>query len=66
MTRSTVPGMTGSPEPGPAPRFSRTPASAGPPPRPAGADTLAAMVDWGLPESAVRDLLARGVAVQAT
>ena len=31
VTRSTVPGIAGSPEPGPAPRFSRTPASAGPP-----------------------------------
>jgi alpha-methylacyl-CoA racemase len=56
---------SGSPEPGPAPRFSRTPASAGPPPRPAGADTLEALVDWGLPEPAVRELLARGIAVQA-
>ena len=60
VTRSA----SGVPGPGPAPRFSRTPASAGPPPRPAGADTLAALVDWGLPEPAVRDLLARGVAVQ--
>src|SRR4051812_48017647 len=32
---------SGAPEPAPAPRFPRTPASAGPPPRPAGADTLA-------------------------
>ena len=64
VTRSVIPGMAGSLEPGPAPRFSRTPASAGPPPRPAGADTLAALVDWGLPEATVRDLLARGTAVQ--
>jgi alpha-methylacyl-CoA racemase len=56
---------SGSPEPGPAPRFSRTPASAGPPPRPPGADTLDALVDWGLPEPAVRQLLDRGAAVQA-
>jgi alpha-methylacyl-CoA racemase len=64
VTVSAVPGMVGAPEPGPAPRFSRTPASAGPPPRPAGADTLAALVDWGVPEPSVRDLLARGIAVQ--
>ncbi len=32
VTRSVIPGMAGSPEAGPAPRFSRTPASAGPPP----------------------------------
>ena len=64
VTRSAIPGMAGATEPGPAPRFSRTPASAGSPPRPAGADTLAALVDWGLPEPTVRDLLARGIAVQ--
>ncbi len=62
---SVVTSASGVPEPGPAPRFSRTPPSAGPPPRPAGADTLEALVDWGLPEPAVRDLLARGVAVQS-
>jgi alpha-methylacyl-CoA racemase len=64
VTLSTIPGMAGSPEPGPAPRFSRTPPNPGPPPRPTGADTLAALVDWGLPEPAVRELLARGIAVQ--
>jgi alpha-methylacyl-CoA racemase len=65
VRRSTIPGMAGATEPGPAPRFSRTPASAGAPPRPAGADSLAALVDWGLPEPTVRDLLTRGIAVQA-
>jgi alpha-methylacyl-CoA racemase len=65
VMRSTIPGMSRSPEPGAAPRFSRTPANPGPPPRPVGADTLAALVDWGLPEPAVRELLARGIAVQA-
>jgi alpha-methylacyl-CoA racemase len=61
---AVLPSPSGAPEPGPAPRFSRTPASVGPPPRPAGADTLAALLDWGLPESRARELLAAGVAVQ--
>jgi alpha-methylacyl-CoA racemase len=62
---SVVASASGAPEPGAAPRFSRTPASAGPPPRPAGADTLEALVDWGLPEPTVRDLLTRGITVQS-
>ncbi len=61
---AVVVGPSGAPEPGPAPRFSRTPAATGPPPRPAGADTRAALLDWGLPEPQVLDLLARRVAVQ--
>jgi alpha-methylacyl-CoA racemase len=56
---------SGTPQPSPAPRFSRTPPTAGGPPRVAGADTVSALVDWGLPESDVRDLLARGIAVQS-
>ena len=61
---AVVAGPTGAPEPGPSPRFSRTPPAAGAPPRPAGGDTLAALVDWGLPKAHVHDLLARGIAVQ--
>ncbi|HYY11950.1 MAG TPA: CaiB/BaiF CoA-transferase family protein [Kineosporiaceae bacterium] len=62
---TVVAGPAGAPEPGPAPRFSRTPSAVGAPPRPAGSDTLEALVDWGLAEPHVRDLLARGVAVRA-
>jgi alpha-methylacyl-CoA racemase len=62
---TVVLSASGVPEPGPAPRFSRTTPTAGAPPRPAGADTESALVDWGLPESGVRDLLARGIAVQS-
>ena len=52
------------PEPAPAPRFSRTAAALGtPPPDRAGADTVAALTAWGVPD--VDALLASGAAVQA-
>jgi alpha-methylacyl-CoA racemase len=45
-------------QPAPAPRFSRTPAAAGPPPRPAGADTREVLVACGF-GTAELDALAR-------
>jgi alpha-methylacyl-CoA racemase len=51
-------------QPAPAPRFSRTPASLGLPPRPkAGADTREALAAWGVED--VETLIEKGVAVQA-
>ena len=51
-------------QPAPAPRFSRTPADLGLPPRPkAGADTREALTAWGIAD--VDGLIEKGVAVQA-
>jgi alpha-methylacyl-CoA racemase len=63
--RGTVVSSGGTPAPGVAPRFSRTPGAVGHPPRPAGSDTRAALLAWGLPAADVDALLASGVAVQA-
>src|SRR4051794_8565989 len=51
-------------QPAPAPRFSRTPAALGLPPRPRpGADTREALAAWGIED--VDALIEKGVAVQA-
>jgi alpha-methylacyl-CoA racemase len=62
--RGTVISSDGSPAPGVAPRFSRTPGAVGRPPRPAGSDTRAALLAWGLPAADVDALLESGAAVQ--
>ena len=49
----------------PAPRFSRTPGAIANPPRPAGADTVAAFTGWGFPTDEVDALLAEGVIARA-
>jgi alpha-methylacyl-CoA racemase len=62
------PGGSGSASglaPGSAPRFSRTPAVPGEPPRPVGADTRAALLDWGFAADVVDALLTSGAAEQA-
>lgn len=51
-------------QPAPAPRFSRTPAEIKCPPPQPGADTAAALEDWGIPEKELSALLAEGVAWQ--
>lgn len=51
-------------QPAPAPRFSRTPAEIKCPPPEPGADTAAALKDWGIPENELSALLANGVAWQ--
>ena len=60
--RGTFVERGGTPQPAPAPRFSRTEPSLGMPPRAAGADTRAALTAWGVDADA---LLASGAAVQA-
>ncbi len=50
-------------QPAPSPRFSRTPGEAGGPPPAAGAQTIAALTEWGLADAA--DLVAEGAAIQA-
>ncbi|MFN8192845.1 MAG: CaiB/BaiF CoA-transferase family protein [Nocardioidaceae bacterium] len=61
--RGTLVEHGGIVQPAPAPRFSRTPAELGTPPREPGADTRAALEAWGI--SDVAGLLAAGAAVQA-
>jgi len=60
--RGTFTEVDGVPQPGPAPRFSRTPSAvAGPPARP-GAHTREALTDWGVP--GVDALIESGAAIQ--
>jgi len=60
--RETFVEVDGLVQPAPAPRFSRTPGSAGPRPVATGADTVAALTAWGVDPA---PLLASGAAVQA-
>jgi alpha-methylacyl-CoA racemase len=48
-------------QPGPAPRFSRTKAEFGIPPRPLGADTDAVLCDWGFSAAEIEQLRGAGV-----
>lgn len=57
--------IDGITQPAPAPRFSRSVSELPTPPRRAGADTLNALRDWGLPERWVAELHKKGVARQA-
>ena len=64
--RAATVEVDGVAQPAPAPRFSRTPAAEPTPPRPAGADTRAALADWGVEPAALDSLLATGVVKEAT
>lgn len=62
--RGTLVERDGIVQPAPAPRFSRTAPTLGPPPAPApGADTREALAAWGIDD--VDGLIERGVATQA-
>lgn len=61
--RGTFVEVDGVSQPAPAPRFSRTPSAVQRPPSAPGADTRAALRDWGVPE--VDALIDSGVAVQS-
>jgi alpha-methylacyl-CoA racemase len=61
--RGTYVSRDGFIEPGPAPRFSRTPGELSEPAPAAGRHTTAALTEWGLADAA--DLVACGAAVQA-
>jgi alpha-methylacyl-CoA racemase len=63
--RGTYTSAFGFTQPGPAPRFSRTPGSIDAPPAVPGEQTREALVAWGLEPEAVDTLIADGVAVQA-
>jgi alpha-methylacyl-CoA racemase len=60
--RQTYLAADGLTQPGPAPRFSRTPGQLSDPPPGPGQHPAAALTDWGLPDAA--DLIACGAAVQ--
>ncbi len=64
--RSTFLNRDGVVQPAPAPRFSRTEPQAGITPVAAGCHTREALIEWGLPEIKVDELIANGVAVQNT
>lgn len=61
--RGTFVEVDGVSQPAPAPRFSRTPSAVQRPPSAPGADTRAALRDWGVPD--VDALIDSGVAVQS-
>jgi alpha-methylacyl-CoA racemase len=60
VARSTFVEVNGTVQPAPAPRFSRTPSSISKPPSPPGADTISALVEWGVSEDAVKKLRESG------
>jgi alpha-methylacyl-CoA racemase len=65
VARGVFVDVDGVPQPGPAPRFSRTTADAPTPaPRP-GADTLEGLAAWGVPADRLERLVADGVVAQA-
>ena len=54
--RNTFVTVAGAPQPGPAPRFSRTRAEIRRPPPHPGQHTDEALADWGFPAEAIRKL----------
>ncbi|HEX3823574.1 MAG TPA: CaiB/BaiF CoA-transferase family protein [Mycobacteriales bacterium] len=65
VARQTLVDVDGVVQPAVAPRLSRTPGQLGRPPRPAGADTIEALTDWGIEPATVEALLASGAITQA-
>ncbi len=60
VARSTFIEVEGTVQPGPAPRFSRTPAAVSTPPPFAGEDTVSGLVEWGVDADAVAKLRESG------
>jgi alpha-methylacyl-CoA racemase len=60
VARSTFVEVDGAVQPAPSPRFSRTPSAISKPPSPPGADTISALVEWGVAEDAVKKLRESG------
>jgi alpha-methylacyl-CoA racemase len=58
--RSTFVEVDGVVQPAPAPRFSRTPSAISQPPSLPGADTMSALVEWGIDEGTVAKLRETG------
>ncbi len=61
VARGTFVEIDGVAQPAPAPRFSRTPAAAPPPPRPLGEGYRAALAEWGIAADRVAALFAAGI-----
>lgn len=61
VARGTYVDVDGIVQPGPAPRFSRTPSAIQGPPKETGVDTESALHAWGIPEAEVQRLIAAGV-----
>jgi alpha-methylacyl-CoA racemase len=59
--RATFVERDGVMQPAPAPRFSRTPAEIGAPPRPRGSDSAAILRDWGFASDEVETWTATGI-----
>lgn len=60
VARGSFVEVDGMLHPGPAPRFSRTPAQVRHGPRPVGADSEAVLADWGFDAQQIRNLLRSG------
>jgi alpha-methylacyl-CoA racemase len=58
--RATFVEVDGVVQPAPAPRFSRTPSAISRPPSAPGADTVSALVEWGIEEATVAKLRETG------
>jgi alpha-methylacyl-CoA racemase len=65
MSRGTFLRHHGLLQPAPAPRFSRTPARLSFPPPAPGADSLAALRDWGIHDGRLEDLVRDGAVIVA-
>ena len=61
VARGSFVEIDGVTQPGPAPRFSRTPSARPTAPQPSGAGTRSALVDWGIGDEKIDELLASGV-----
>jgi alpha-methylacyl-CoA racemase len=61
VARGTFVEVDGIVQPGPAPRFDRTPAGTPTPPQARGAGSRAALAEWGIPRQRVEALFAAGV-----
>jgi alpha-methylacyl-CoA racemase len=58
QARAVFQTQFGITQPSPAPRFDRTASNITPPPAAVGSDTKQVLCDWGVPETAVSELLA--------
>lgn len=65
VARGSFVEVDGMLHPGPAPRFSRTPAQVRHGPRPVGADSEAVLADWGFDAQQIRNLLRSGAVTAA-
>ncbi|MGP0029636.1 MAG: CaiB/BaiF CoA transferase family protein [Acidimicrobiales bacterium] len=60
VARGTFVEVDGVVQPGPAPRFSRTPSAVSRPPSPPGADTVSGLLEWGIDEGTIAKLRESG------